>query len=45
MLLVSDTTVVHDVSYTIAYPITSWLPFVIVAVIAIAITNKQRREK
>jgi thiamine transporter ThiT len=45
MLLVSDSTVVHDMSYKIAYNITSWLPFVVVAIIAIAIINKQRRNK
>ena len=39
MLLVSDSTVVHDMSYKIAYNITSWLPFVVVAIIAIAIIN------
>ncbi len=44
MLFVSDTTVVHDLSYKIAYNITSWLPFIIVAVIAISIINKQRKK-
>jgi hypothetical protein len=45
MFLFSDSTVVHDTSYKIAYYFTSWLPFFIVAGIAIAIINKQRKNK
>lgn len=44
MLFVSGSTAVYDMSYKMAYNITSWLPFIIVAVIALAIINKQRKK-
>ena len=44
MLLLSDTTTVHDTGYTIGYYVGAWFPFILLGAIAtIIIINKRKK--